>query len=321
MNKIEEIANVLKNLKSAVIFTHVRPDGDTLGSGMALARALSLCNVRCEVVNDGEIPEKFGFLEGVASIRTAPSFDAQAYICVDVSAEARLGELQTTFFRGARKKITVNIDHHVSNTRFCKYNFVRERASNCENIAEIIRAMGVPMDKPLAEYLMVGMVTDSGNFSHGDVNGDTFREAAYAADAGASVKDISYEVFKKQSKRRAEMYASVISKLRYFLDDRLAVALVSQDTLTEYALKQDATEGIVDFALDIDVVEVSACLMEMKKGQYKVSLRSKGRVNVNRVANVFGGGGHVLASGCMLFGEVEEVYEKLAFTVSQYLEE
>ena len=86
-------------------------------------------------------------------------------------------------------------------------------------------------------------------------------------------------------------------------------------------MKQDATEGIVDFGLTIDTVEVSICLMEVKKGQYKASFRSKGEVNVNEIARKFGGGGHVLASGCMLFGDIEEIYDKLSFTVSQYLDE
>ena len=160
MNTLSEIADVLRRLKSAVIFTHMRPDGDALGSAMALHRALFMLNIRSEVVNEGDIPEKFLFLEGMNSIRRAPTIDAEAYICVDSSDEARLGYAQAAFAAGAKKgKVTVNIDHHISNTRFCKYNFVRLRASNCENIAELIALMGVKPDKLLASYLLTGMVT------------------------------------------------------------------------------------------------------------------------------------------------------------------
>lgn len=321
MNTLSEIAEILKRQKSAVIFTHMRPDGDTLGSAMALSRALFMLKIRNEVVNEGEIPEKFLFLDGMRGIRREPSMtDADAYICVDSSDEARLGAAQTAFLAGARKgKVTVNIDHHVSNTRFCRYNFVRPRASNCENIAELISLLGVRPDAVMAGYLLTGMITDSGAFSHGDVNGDTFRAAAYAADAGADVGKITYEVFRKQSKARAKLYAEVISRLRYDLDDRFAVALVTRAQLEKYGLKQDATEGIVDFALSVEPVEVSACLLETKKGQYKASLRSKGMVNVNEVAGTFGGGGHVLASGCMFFGSFEEAYDKLRYAVLQRL--
>ncbi len=318
MNTVEEIVRVLKNLKSAAIFTHMRPDGDTLGSALALRRALSMLGIRCEVLSEGEIPARFAFLDDVREIRRTPSFDAEAYILMDVSAENRLGELQSLFRRSGRR-ITVNIDHHVSNPRFCRYNFVRERAANCENIAEIISRLGIKPDRAMAECLLMGLVTDSGSFSHNDVTGSTFRTAALCADAGADVSRITYEVFKKQTKARAEFYASVISRIRYFLSDRLAVAIVPMELMKKYGVGQDATEGIVDFALDIDAVEVSVCLMEVKRGQFKCSFRSK-RVNVNEIARVFGGGGHVLAAGCMFFGETEEVLDRLSFTVSQYLE-
>ena len=322
MNTIEEIAGIIKNIKSAVIFTHTRPDGDTLGSAMALSRALFMLGIKSIVVNDGEIPEKFLFLPLASKIKRTVDLDAEAYICVDASDENRLGELNKTFLKGAAKgKITVNIDHHISNTRYCKYNFVRERASNCENIAELIRVLGVTPDKEIGDYLMAGMVTDSGGFSHGDVNGDTFREAAFAADAGADVKKVTYELFNKQTKNRAALYASVISSVRYLLNDRLAIARVTQEMLEKFDCKQEATEGIVDFALSVDVVEVSICLMEVKKGQYKASLRSKGKVNVNQVAAVFGGGGHILASGCMLFGDFEEVVDRVRYAVLQHMEE
>ena len=320
MNTLSEIADVIRHLKSAVIFTHMRPDGDTLGSAMALSRALFLLNIPNEVINEGEVPEKFLFLEGMKDIRRTPTLDAEGYICVDSSDEARLGYAQPVFLAGVKKsKVTVNIDHHVSNTRFCKYNFVRPRASNCENMSELISLLGVGPDKLIASYLMVGMITDSGAFSHSDVNGDSFRAAAAAVDAGADVGKITYEVFKKQSKARAQLYAEIISKLRYDLEDRFVTALVTQEQLRKYNLKQDATEGIVDFGLSVDTVAVSVCMMEGKKGQYKASLRSKGTVNVNEVAGVFGGGGHVLASGCMFFGSFEEAYDKLRYAVLQRL--
>ena len=320
MNTVEEIANVIKHIKSAVIFTHLRPDGDTLGSALALSRALSLLKIANQTVNEGEIPEEFFFLEAAKRILRALTLDAEAYICVDSSDETRLGQLQSVYFAGAKKKITVNIDHHVSNTRYAKYNFVRHRASNCENVADVIKAMGVPFDKEIADCLMTGAVTDSGAFSHDDVSGDTFRAAADFADAGANVAVITYELFKKRSKARAALYAETVASLRYLLNDTFAVAVVPRERLERLGLKQDATEGVVDFGLTVDCVEVSASLLEMKKGQYKVSLRSKGKVNVNRVAATFGGGGHVLASGCMLFGELEDVIDRLRYAVLQHSE-
>lgn len=321
MNTIEEIAGVLTRVKSAVIFTHTRPDGDAIGSALALSRAFFIKNIKNEVVVDGDIPEKFSYLQGIKDIRQEPSFEAECFVCVDSSDLARLGELQKCFLAGVKRKVTtVNIDHHISNTKFCKYNYVQNISSNCENIARVITAMGVKCEGEIATCLMTGLVTDSGAFSHSDVNGDTFRTAAMLVDGGADVNQITYDTFRKQSKARAQMYLEVLGRLRYWHDDKLVVAVITQDTLKKYDLKPDATEGIVDFGLTIDSVEVSVCIMQVKKHQYKASFRSKGKVNVNEVAGVFGGGGHILASGCMFFGDIEEILDKLSYTVYQRLE-
>lgn len=319
MNTIEEIARAIKSYKSAVIFTHMRPDGDTLGSALGLGRALSLLGIKNEIVNEAAVPERYYFLEGAKDVKTTPSFDAEAFILVDISAENRLGELQEFFRRGARKKPTVNIDHHTSNLRFCRYNYVEECSSNCQNIHKLLLALGVKPDKVIAECLLTGLITDSGSFSHGDVSKETFLTAAACMAAGADIGKLSYEAYKKKTKARADLYAETVSRIRYFLGGRLAVAVVRRETLKKYALEQDATEGIVDFALDIDTVSVSVCIMEVKQGQYKVSFRSRA-ANVNEIARVFGGGGHILAAGCMLFGEEEEILDRLSFTVSQYIE-
>ena len=322
MNTISEIAELIRSFKSAVIFTHMRPDGDTIGCGIALSHALDRMGIKNQLVNEGEIPQKFSYLRGVEKFRTFPTLDAEMYICVDASDERRLGELAKTFIKGVnRGKVTVNIDHHISNTRFSQYNFVRERSSNCENIAELLEALGVPFDEVISNALMTGIITDSGSFAHSDVNGDTFRAAAKAADGGAKVDIITNELYRRQSKARSELYIGVLSRLRYLLGDKLTIAVVTQEALSRGDLSQSDTEGIVDYGLTVAPVEVSICLMEVKRGQYKASFRSKGKVNVNEIAALFGGGGHVLASGCMVFGDLEEVIDRLRYAVFSHMGE
>jgi phosphoesterase RecJ-like protein len=125
-------------------------------------------------------------------------------------------------------------------------------------------------------------------------------------------------MFTKQSKARAILYGRTMNKIRFELDDRLAFITVTQKDFEETGTDKSQTEGFVDFPLSIDGVEVAIALMEVKAGQYKASLRSK-NINVNAVAAKFGGGGHLLASGCMLFGEYEEVVERLTYAVYQNL--
>lgn len=317
MNTIGQIADRLKTGKSAVIFTHMRPDGDTVGSALALSRALRFSGLNVQVANEGEIPEKFLCLAGAEDIVRTP-FEAEEMICTDVSDPGRLGELKEFYLRRERKIATFNIDHHVSNIRFARFNYVRPCSSNCENVAALIDALGVPFDEQICTCLLAGLVTDSGSFSHDDVTGETLRLAARCVDGGAHIEPVTYELSVKRSKARAQFYAEVVSHIRYLLDDRLAVALIPHEMLARYGLKAEATEGIVDFARSVETVEVSVCLFELRRGQYQVSFRSR-TADVNEIARVFGGGGHIRASGCMLFGEAEEVIDRLRYTVQQHL--
>ena len=188
------------------------------------------------------------------------------------------------------------------------------------NIADLISYMGIPFEGKTGEYLLVGLLTDSGNFSHDDVTEETLTLAATLVKSGADIRYYNYNLFKKQSKERATLYAQTMSKIRYFFEDRFAVIVITQEMLNSTGANIGMTEGFVDFPLNVDTVEVVASLIEMKKGQYKISLRSKLYADVNRIAGEYGGGGHVRAAGCMLFGDLEDVLDRLSFTVSKYLE-
>ena len=187
------------------------------------------------------------------------------------------------------------------------------------NVANLIAYMGAPFDKKTSEYLMIGLLTDSGNFAHDDVNEETFLLAAKLVKAGVDIRYYHYNLFKKQSKARAKLHALTMSGMRYYHDDRFAVIIVTQENMQKCGADHGMTEGFVDFPLNVEGVEVAASVMEIKPRQYKISLRSKEYADVNQVAGSFGGGGHIRAAGCMLFGELEEVIDKLSYAVYQHL--
>ena len=315
---LTEIAARIKAAKSAVILTHMRPDGDAFGSALGLSAALDRLGIPNTVCDESDIPSNLVFLEGTEKIQKQLP-EAELYIAVDSSDEQRLGALAEPFRTAAKKHDTVNIDHHVSNTRFARYDFVRLCSANCMNILALVETLGVPLDKKIAGYLLLGILTDSGNFSHDDVTEETFLAAAKLTRAGADPAALNYNLFRRQPKARAELYADALGHIRWLLDDRFAVILLTLDKMKKYGADNGMTEGFVDFPLTVESVEVSASVMEVKKGQYKISLRSKKYADVNKIAGVYGGGGHVRAAGCMLFGEPEEVIDRLSYTVSQYL--
>lgn len=318
---LEQIAQRIKKAKSVAIFTHMRPDGDAFGSALSLASALDDLGVKSQVCVETDVPSNLAFLPGIERVKKRPDGEFDLLVCVDCSTLQRLGALSDEFLIAMRKKIdTVNIDHHISNERFAKYNYVRECASNCMNMAKLIEYLGAPFDKKTAEYLFVGLLTDSGNFSHDDVGEEAFALAAKLASAGVDVRYYHYQLFKKQSKARAALHAQVMGKMRYFFGDRFALITITQDVMKKCGADNGMTEGFVDFPLNVDTVEVAASIMEVEYKKYKISLRSKEYADVNKIAGTFGGGGHIRAAGCMLFGDLEEVIDRLSYAVSQYLE-
>ena len=321
MDTLQQIAERVKKAKSVLITSHMRPDGDAFGSSLALATALNRLGLQTQIVNESDIPSNLAFIQGMERVTKLPEKDYDLFVTVDCAEMTRLGALTDEFSRATRKKVdTVNIDHHISNTRYAKYNYVRECAANCMNIALLIEYLGVPFDKEIAEYLLIGLLTDSGNFSHDDVDEETFLLGAKLAKAGADIRYYHYNLFKKQPKERAALFALTMSGMRYDFEGKFAFIVITQENMKKCNADNGMTEGFVDFPLNVDGVEVAASIMEVKYRQYKISLRSKEYADVNKIAGVFGGGGHIRAAGCMLFGELEDVIDRLSYAVSQYLE-
>ena len=297
------------------IFCHIRPDGDTLGSSLALSLALNNLGINAQVFCDDVVPSRFFFLNSVRSVKNALDKEYSAFLAIDCADITRLGSFYDAFIS---HKNTYSIDHHISNTRYAKVNYVVDSASNAENIYQIIKQMRVSISQEMANLLAMGMVTDTGNFRHKNVTPQTLLFAGELVEKGADLNAIYYNMFSKQTKERAKLFGITMSKIRYFFDDRFAIASVLSEDIQKAGAKQDETEGFIDFIMGIDTVEVGACVLETAKNKFKVSFRSKG-ADVNGVASTFGGGGHVLASGCQIQGEYEEVVDKICFAVSRYL--
>ena len=312
-----ELADKLKREKSVALFIHVRPDGDCIGSATALKLSLETLGVSADVFCDDPVPSRFLFLNGVENIKNCEVGEYTALISVDCADITRLGSYADAF---VKHKNTYNVDHHVSNTRYAKINYVVDKSSNSENILDLITEMSVTLNYDIANLLATGIMTDTGGFRHKNVTPETLEKASRLVGFGANLNKISYKMFTEQSKERAKLFGFVMSKLRYFLDDRFCLATVTREDILKSGAKPDETEGFIDFVMGINTVEIGACVMEISNRKFKVSFRSKG-ADVNAIASTFGGGGHALASGCQIFGEYEEIVDKIRFAVSKELPE
>lgn len=317
-NPVEEIEKKLKSAKTVAIFCHVRPDGDALGSGLALCLALRNAGKKAYMFCDDLPPEKFSFVPAMKNIKTSFTGDQfDVLVSVDCADLQRLGSFSKCYskFKGT----TINVDHHVSNDGYGDYNYVKVCPATCEIMTELLRECGFEITEEIANLLLLGLITDSGNFTHLDVTPKTYETAAFLRGKGADMYTINYNMYSRQTKSRALLYGLVTSKMKFALDDRFAYITITREDMDKTGADPSLTEGFVDFPLSVDGVEVAASVLEYREGQYKVSLRSRGKVNVSELAATFGGGGHVLASGCMIFGSLEEVLDKLTYALYQNL--
>lgn len=319
----KEIAERLKGKRRIAVMTHMRPDGDALGSALALSFALQKVGVETVVFDESPIPSHLAFLSGSEKIRTELSKDVEfdGVVCVDSAAPDRLGTLDNAFYLLQKKCDSFNVDHHISNTRYAKYNFVVGCSANCMNVFDLIGALGVEIDERIANLLMTGLITDSGGFAHDDVDERTFAVAKELVKRGAKMGELNNALFKNQPRARVDLYTETMSKIRYLLGGKLGLITIPMERTERLSADTTMTDGFVDFPLTVEGVEVSVSAMEVKREQWKISLRSKSVADVNKIAATYGGGGHIRAAGCMIFGAEEEVVDKISFTVSQYLED
>lgn len=311
-----EITTELLKYKSVLIFSHNRPDGDTVGAATALRLALIKKGVNADLICAYDIPEKLKYIDTASVYKKSVDGNYQAFVAVDCSSDNVFSDLYPTF---KRHQVTFNIDHHVSNAKYAKFNLVKDYASCAEVVYEIIKELGVEIDREMATSLLTGIVTDTGAFYHSNVTPDTLVVASELKKAGANLNEIIRLNFKEQPKERASLYAKVISKMRYRLDGKVGILVITKSDIEEANAVENMTEGFIDYPMSVKGVEVAISLLETGKNRYKISLRSKGKVNVNEIASLYGGGGHILASGALLNGYLEDIIDKLCYNVEQRL--
>ncbi len=305
-----DVALELKKRAKILIFSHNRPDGDTLGSAFALKYALEKKGKIADIVCAQRVPDKYDSLNfiGKTYLPNEVTEKYDCHIAVDCASELMFNSSYDLFIKNA---VTINVDHHVSNSRYAKINYVEDRAACTEIIYGLIGYLDCEIEGNISNSLLLGIVTDTGNFMHNNVTKQTLQLASELVGKGANLHAISYAMFKNQKIERAKLYAHTINNMRFFEDGKISIISIFKSDFEKFSASQDMTEGFIDYPLSIEGVEVAVSIMESNANTYKVSFRSKGKINVNEVASSFGGGGHVLASGCVVCGFYEDVKEKI----------
>lgn len=306
----------IKNIQTIYISAHINPDGDAVGSVMGLAFALEKLG-KTPVILLEHFGEEFNILNGNKFIYNGDysELNPEIMFAVDCGDKERLGEAGSVFDRA---KLTYNIDHHISNNLFGDKNIVNGKASSaCEVVYELISQF-VDIDLNIATALYTGILTDTGCFMHNCTSKRTHQVAGELVGVGVDTPFIHQKILKEKTIERMKIEARAVSNMNY--SDGIAYTYITAKDLEDCGASLDQIGGIVGYMLSIKGSQVSVFASERDNGIVKLSFRSKS-VDVNKIASEYGGGGHVLAAGASVEGNLKDVLEKAVERVKRELDE
>ena len=290
--ELKEAAEFLLSHDDYLILMHASPDGDTLGCGYALCGALQRLGKRAKAVCPDEIPHRFDYMKAAAEVQ---EFEHKTIVCADVADTKLLGDMKAV---GDMAELC--IDHHKSNKEYAKTLLLREDyAAAAELMYELIKELGVTIDKPIADCLYTGIATDTGCFKFSNTTPQTHIYAAELIALGADYSHINYVMFEMKTAGRIKLEQEVLNNIRFYADGHIAVISVMLDVIEKLTdIDSDDVGSIASIPRQIEGVDIGIYIKEKKPGFLKVSLRSSENADVALIANKFGGGGHERASGC-----------------------
>ncbi|MBN1612897.1 MAG: bifunctional oligoribonuclease/PAP phosphatase NrnA [Deltaproteobacteria bacterium] len=303
----QKIIDLIEKGRAFLITSHVRLDGDALGSELALCEMLRSLGKTALVYNEDPVPSQYRFLPGSDRIVTElpPLGGYDAVFVLDCSDLDRVGEQAAAIASASR---IVNIDHHVSNGGFTDITYIDPEASSTgELVYRLLERMGQRVSKDMATNLYTAILTDTGGFHYGNTSKESLITAGNLVDRGADPQWISENVYDNYPLAKFKLLTLVLDTLQIDLDGKVASMVVSLEFLDKTSALSEHTDGFVDFPRTIHGVEVSILYSELSDRFFKVSLRSKGKLNVESLARFYGGGGHVNAAACRIEGELADI--------------
>lgn len=305
-NPIEAILQVLRAGERFLVCSHSRPDGDAVGSILAMGMFLQQMGKRADLVTADRIPSIYRSLPQTDSIRTAlrvhGPYDAAILLECDGFGRTRLRGLDAFFI--------VNIDHHTSGRDWANLNWIdREASSVGELVFRLVKAAGATVTPEMATCLYTTVLTDTGGFCYGSTKASTFALARELVEAGANPIRVAQDVYFSVATSKMLLLGAALGNLHR--EGRLAWLWVTHQDMVRTCAAEEDCEGIVNYAVSIAGIEAAAFLRELPEQRIRLSLRSKGKVNVAAIAERLGGGGHENAAGCTLEGPLSRALEEI----------
>ncbi|MCD6418330.1 bifunctional oligoribonuclease/PAP phosphatase NrnA [bacterium] len=305
--KLEQIKKLIDRSENIIVVSHIESDGDSLGSAIALQLALKKMGKKSFVPAPDKFPNRYRFLEKYAERWGYFKDTIDLVIAVDCSTGERI---DWGNFKYDGKIPLVNIDHHDGNTNFGNVNWVDPSAAAAgEMIYELIRSIGVRIDENMASALYVAIMTDTGRFSFGNTTAKTFAIASALVELGADPKFLTTETYFKFSEEYFRNIGIALFNSRSYLNGRVLFLTLDRASMHSFSTSHENSEGIIDFAMAVQNVDVAVLFKEISKNKVHASMRSRRGIEISEVAKYFGGGGHPNAAGCTIDGNLAVAQE------------
>lgn len=308
---LKKINELIESGRSFLVTTHESPDGDAIGSSLALANYLVELGKDVTVHTCDPVPEIYAFLPMAGEVvTTLPERDFDVCFVLDVGEFRRAGT-QVAAARG-RIGAIVNLDHHKTRDEFGLYNLIDPAAASTGILVyRLIREAGREVSLASALCIYVATITDTGSFRYSNANPEAFAVAGEMIAKGVNAWDIASQLYESQPRPRLELLSLALATLAFSECGRFASLTVTLDMYEKTGADAELTDGFINYPRSVRGVEVAIFFRQLSEGAFKVGFRSKGLVDVSRLAEGFGGGGHHNAAGCVVEGGIDEVREKV----------
>ena len=314
---VAAVAAEIRRRQRFVVTSHARPDGDAIGSSLAMAYALKHLGKDVRVVSKDAPPPPMLAFPGVPQIEVTDQVDDAG----DAAIIMECGDLARTGVSGLDKAFVINIDHHPGNQMFGNANWLDLSAAACgEMVFDLVRELGVPLTFEIATHVYVAILTDTGSFHYSNITPRTFDICRECLEAGVVAQDVARNIFDSNHLGRLKLFGAVLSGMKLDATGRIATVWVDQRLAREAGGTYEDTEGIINLPLTVKEILAAVFFKENGAGDWRVSMRSKGAIDVNAIAKEFGGGGHKNASGCSARGSLEELRSLFEQKLTQAIE-
>jgi phosphoesterase RecJ-like protein len=300
--EIPAIVDAIRSRRRFVLSSHSRPDGDSIGSQLAMAYALKAIGKEVTVINADAAPPPLMAFPGVPDIQIAPRADGDFEAAIIMEC----GDLARTGVEGLDRFFVINIDHHPGNTGYGRINWFDSSAAACgEMVFDLVRALGVPLSVEIATHIYLAILTDTGSFHYSSLSPRTFDICRETLEAGVDPVLVARNVYDSNNMGRLKLFGAVLSAMQIDETGRIAIVYLDHEMARAAGGTYEDTEGLINLPLTVKEIQAVLFFKQEQGDEYRVSMRSKGEIDIGAVAKEFGGGGHKNAAGCTVSGAID----------------